>query len=92
LSNSGAWELARAFDGGGYRGREGVERFAVDTRENWEELQLVVEKDFTLVGVNPALDQFKELAAQLTAEAEDLAREHGRSLAQNTSLKERTEA
>jgi ketosteroid isomerase-like protein len=33
--------LVRALDGsgGGYRGREGVERFAADTRENWEELQ-----------------------------------------------------
>ena len=30
--------------GGGYRGREGVERFAADTRENWEELQNVAEE------------------------------------------------
>jgi len=57
----------------------------------WKLDLLVVEKDFTLVGVNPALDQFKELAAQLATEAQDLAREHGRSLAQNDSLKERTE-
>jgi ketosteroid isomerase-like protein len=37
--------LTRALDGdvcgGGYRGREGVERFARDTAENWEELQTV---------------------------------------------------
>jgi ketosteroid isomerase-like protein len=33
--------LTRALDGGGYRGREGVERFALDTAENWEELQTV---------------------------------------------------
>ncbi len=46
---------------------------------------LVVEKDFTLVGVNPALDEFKELAAQLASAAEELAREHGRSLARNFS-------
>jgi FMN-dependent NADH-azoreductase len=45
----------------------------------------VVEKDFTLVGVNPALDQFKELAAQLGTEAEILARAHGRTLAQHSS-------
>jgi hypothetical protein len=32
--------ITRALDGGGgYRGREGVDRFAADTRENWEELQ-----------------------------------------------------
>jgi ketosteroid isomerase-like protein len=36
--------LVMAFDGGGYRGREGVERFAVDTRENWEELQIIAEE------------------------------------------------
>jgi ketosteroid isomerase-like protein len=33
--------LTRALDGGSYRGREGVERFKVDTSENWEELQNV---------------------------------------------------
>jgi ketosteroid isomerase-like protein len=31
--------VVKALDGGGYRGREGVERFKVDTSENWEELQ-----------------------------------------------------
>jgi ketosteroid isomerase-like protein len=36
--------LIRALDGGGVRGREGVERFVVDTRENWEELQIVAEE------------------------------------------------
>ena len=36
--------LVRAFDGGSYRGREGVERFYADTEENWEELQTVVEE------------------------------------------------
>jgi len=37
--------VTRALDGGvGYRGREGVERFAVDTRENWEELQSVADE------------------------------------------------
>jgi ketosteroid isomerase-like protein len=34
--------LTKALDGGGYRGREGIERFALDTSENWEELQSVV--------------------------------------------------
>jgi ketosteroid isomerase-like protein len=36
--------LTRAFEGGGYRGREGVERFQADTRENWEELQTLPEE------------------------------------------------
>ena len=37
----------------------------------------VVETEFTLVGVNPALDQFADLAATKRAESEKLAREHG---------------
>ena len=36
--------LIRALDGGGVRGREGVERFTVDTEENWEELQIIAEE------------------------------------------------
>jgi FMN-dependent NADH-azoreductase len=40
----------------------------------------VVESEFTLVGVNPQLNQFKELAAQMRSDAEQLARDHGRSL------------
>ena len=40
----------------------------------------VVEREFTLVGVNPALDEFVDLADQMRAEAERIAREHGRSL------------
>jgi FMN-dependent NADH-azoreductase len=39
-----------------------------------------VEAEFTLVGVNPALDQFKELAARLRVEAEEHARLSGRML------------
>jgi FMN-dependent NADH-azoreductase len=46
----------------------------------WQLDLKVVEAEFTLVGVNPALDQFKDLAAQLRTAAEDQAREHGRSL------------
>jgi FMN-dependent NADH-azoreductase len=41
----------------------------------------VVETPFTLVGVNPALDQFKDVAAELRAESEELARKHGVDLA-----------
>lgn len=47
----------------------------------WRLDLLVVESEFTLVGVNPALDQFSELAARMRQEAESLARAHGRTLA-----------
>jgi FMN-dependent NADH-azoreductase len=40
----------------------------------------VVETELTLVGVNPALDQFKDLAAVLRAESEELALKHGVAL------------
>jgi FMN-dependent NADH-azoreductase len=40
----------------------------------------VVEAEFTLVGVNPSLDQFKDLARQLREEAEGQARRYGREL------------
>jgi FMN-dependent NADH-azoreductase len=46
----------------------------------WQLDLRVVEADFTLVGVNPALDQFKELAWQLRHDAEEQARRHGRHL------------
>jgi FMN-dependent NADH-azoreductase len=46
----------------------------------WQLDLSVVESEFTLVGVNPALDQFKHVAAQLREQAEANAREHGRSL------------
>ena len=36
--------IVRALDGGGYRGREGVDRFAADTSENWAELQIIAEE------------------------------------------------
>jgi FMN-dependent NADH-azoreductase len=50
-------------------------------------LQLsVVELEFTLVGVNPALDQFKDVAAKLHAEAEVLAAQHGAVLGQPASV------
>ncbi|MGY3554588.1 FMN-dependent NADH-azoreductase [Williamsia sp. R60] len=40
----------------------------------------VVETAFTLVGENPALDEFTNLAATLRSEAEQLARKHGQAL------------
>jgi ketosteroid isomerase-like protein len=36
--------LTRGYEGGCYRGREGVEQFIADTSENWEELQIVAEE------------------------------------------------
>lgn len=41
--------VVRALDGGGFRGRDGVERFARDTIENWEELRSV-EEDYRDLG------------------------------------------
>ena len=40
----------------------------------------IVEAEFALVGVNPAMDQFKDLARELRDEAEDQARRTGRQL------------
>jgi FMN-dependent NADH-azoreductase len=45
----------------------------------------VVETEFTNVGVNPALDQFEDLARQLRQEAEEQARRHGRELGTATA-------
>jgi FMN-dependent NADH-azoreductase len=41
----------------------------------------VVTREFTLVGVNPALDQFTDLADELRVRAEEDAARHGRTLA-----------
>ncbi|MDO9380889.1 MAG: NAD(P)H-dependent oxidoreductase [Nocardioidaceae bacterium] len=47
----------------------------------WQLDLRVVTREFTLVGVNPALDDFTEMAAELRASAEQEAAEHGRTLA-----------
>lgn len=49
--------------------------------ESWGADLTVVEREFTLVGVNPALDQFTELAAALRTAAEAAAVEAGTGLA-----------
>jgi FMN-dependent NADH-azoreductase len=41
----------------------------------------VIEREFTLVGVNPALDEFTELAGQMKEAAEEAAAKAGRVLA-----------
>jgi FMN-dependent NADH-azoreductase len=46
----------------------------------------MVETEFTLAGVNPALDEFKGLAAEMRAESERIAAEHGRHLAGTSAL------
>ena len=46
----------------------------------WGAELAVVEREFTLVGVNPALDQFTDLAAQMKDAARAAAREAGRVL------------
>jgi FMN-dependent NADH-azoreductase len=47
----------------------------------WQLDLRVVETEFTLVGVNPALDEFKEVALELRQSAEEQARRHGQALA-----------
>lgn len=47
----------------------------------WDADLTVVEREFTLVGVNPALDSFTDLAASLHQGALDSAREAGKALA-----------
>jgi FMN-dependent NADH-azoreductase len=42
----------------------------------------VVQREFTLVGVNPALDQFADMAAEIKADAEATAIRSGRELAE----------
>jgi FMN-dependent NADH-azoreductase len=46
----------------------------------------VVEREFTLVGVNPALDQFTELAAELKDAAHAAALEAGRALTASVAV------
>jgi FMN-dependent NADH-azoreductase len=48
--------------------------------DSWGARLTVVEREFTLVGVNPALDAFTDQAARMHAEALQAAREAGRAL------------
>ena len=41
--------------------------------EAWGDDLVVVQRQFTLVGVNPALDQFTDLAEEIKTAAEQLA-------------------
>lgn len=55
-----------------------VQRIVADV---WGADLTVVEREYTLVGVNPALDQFTEVAAELRTDALAAAAHAGRSLA-----------
>lgn len=48
--------------------------------DSWGADLTVVEREFTLVGVNPALDDFKDLAAGMHEGAQAAAREAGKAL------------
>ena len=48
----------------------------------WGAELTVIEREFTLVGVNPALDQFSEAAAEMKQAAEEAAAKAGWALAQ----------
>ena len=47
----------------------------------WQIDLRIVTREFTLVGVNPTLDAFTDMADQIKAGAEQQSREHGRTLA-----------
>jgi len=47
----------------------------------WKADLLIVQRQLTLVGINPALDAMKEQAAEVHAAAAQLASEHGQALA-----------
>ncbi|MHB1209493.1 MAG: FMN-dependent NADH-azoreductase [Acidimicrobiales bacterium] len=49
-------------------------------RDVWGLDVVVVEREFTLVGVNPALDSFADLAAEMHRDAEHLATQHAKHL------------
>lgn len=53
--------------------------------EVWGAHLTVVEREFTLVGVNPALDDFRDLAATMKTAAETAASLAGRHLAERSA-------
>ena len=57
-----------------------LRRILVDV---WGADLTVVEREFTLVGVNPALDEFTEAAALIKKEAHEAAAEAGKNLAES---------
>jgi FMN-dependent NADH-azoreductase len=55
--------------------------------EAWGAELTVIERELTLVGVNPALDQFTEMAQIMKEAAEEAAGEAGRALAARVSAR-----
>jgi FMN-dependent NADH-azoreductase len=53
--------------------------------DNWGADLTVVEREFTLVGVNPALDAFTDVAERMHTDALDAARTAGRGLGRATA-------
>lgn len=53
--------------------------------ESWGADLTVIEREFTLVGVNPALDEFTEVASMMRKTAEEAAAEAGVALAARTT-------
>ena len=47
----------------------------------WGAELTVIEREFTLVGVNPALDEFAETAGEMKRSAEEAAGQAGKALA-----------
>ncbi|MCF6390194.1 NAD(P)H-dependent oxidoreductase [Mycobacterium sp. MBM] len=85
---------------GGYYA-EGTPRHEWDHATGWLQRILAdvwgldlktVVSEFSLVGVNPALDEFKDLAATLRADAENRARELGRELSAMGPITSRAQA
>jgi FMN-dependent NADH-azoreductase len=60
-----------------------LRRILVDV---WGADLTVVEREFTLVGVNPALDDFTEVAVRMQAEATAAGHRAGRELARSSTL------
>ena len=54
----------------------------------WKSDLLVVQRQLTLVGINPALDALKEQAAEVHAAAVQLASSHGRELAAKRNVRD----
>jgi FMN-dependent NADH-azoreductase len=78
--------------GGDYRPGSGKEDWDHSTpwlrhvlTDIWKTDLLVVQRQLTLVGVNPAMDGLKDQAAEVHAAAQQLAIEHGRELAAKRS-------
>jgi FMN-dependent NADH-azoreductase len=58
----------------------------------WELELDVVTREFTLVGVNPALDQFADMAERIRIDAEHQASQSGRALVTRARPKSRSSA